>query len=217
MYHYVYRLDHLETNEYYFGSRSSEMHPSLDPYMGSMKKWKPDKAKLRKTTIKDDFKTRIDAILFESNLISNHINNELNRNYHIPPHKFYSLGFVSVKDSAGNVLTVLKTDPKFLSGELVGVFTNRKHTEIAKQKMRDYHKFHHSNQGEKNSQFGTIWITNEFENKKIKKDSEIPIGWRCGCINKKMIGYHWINNDIINKKLKLKENLPTGWKYGRLI
>ena len=32
-------------------------------------------------------------------------------------------------------------------------------------------------QGENNSQFGTIWITNQIENKKIKKDSIIPIGW----------------------------------------
>ena len=34
--------------------------------------------------------------------------------------------------------------------------------------------------GETNSQFGTCWITNEIENKKIKKGSEIPVGWRLG-------------------------------------
>ena len=35
-YHYVYRLDHIDTNEFYFGSRTSKYHPSVDKYMGSM-------------------------------------------------------------------------------------------------------------------------------------------------------------------------------------
>jgi hypothetical protein len=34
--------------------------------------------------------------------------------------------------------------------------------------------------GDKNSQFGTMWITNGIENKKIKKDSDIPIDWKKG-------------------------------------
>lgn len=34
--------------------------------------------------------------------------------------------------------------------------------------------------GEKNSQFGSMWITNEQENKKIKKTEPVPEGWRKG-------------------------------------
>jgi hypothetical protein len=34
--------------------------------------------------------------------------------------------------------------------------------------------------GENNSQYGTMWITNGIENKKIKKESEIPQGWKIG-------------------------------------
>lgn len=37
---------------------------------------------------------------------------------------------------------------------------------------------------ENNSQFGTMWITNEQENRKIKKDDAIPEGWRKGRIIK---------------------------------
>lgn len=33
---------------------------------------------------------------------------------------------------------------------------------------------------ENNSQFGTIWITNGIENKKILKENEIPFGWKRG-------------------------------------
>ena len=38
--------------------------------------------------------------------------------------------------------------------------------------------------GVKNSQFGTMWITNGTDNKKIKKDSCIPLGWYKGRITK---------------------------------
>jgi dissimilatory sulfite reductase (desulfoviridin) alpha/beta subunit len=38
--------------------------------------------------------------------------------------------------------------------------------------------------GPNNSQYGSMWITNNFENKKIKKNEIIPIGWRAGRILK---------------------------------
>jgi hypothetical protein len=34
--------------------------------------------------------------------------------------------------------------------------------------------------GHKNSQFGTCWIANEVENKKIKKGNLMSEGWRLG-------------------------------------
>ena len=34
--------------------------------------------------------------------------------------------------------------------------------------------------GKNNSQYGTVWITNGTENKKIKKNTEIPNGWYLG-------------------------------------
>jgi hypothetical protein len=39
-------------------------------------------------------------------------------------------------------------------------------------------------QGEKNSNFGTMWITNGVENKKIKKDEPIPKFWEKGRVMK---------------------------------
>ena len=38
--------------------------------------------------------------------------------------------------------------------------------------------------GENNSQFGSCWITNGIENRKIKKDDKIPIGWKLGRVFK---------------------------------
>jgi hypothetical protein len=56
-------------------------------------------------------------------------------------------------------------------------FKGKKHTEETKIKM----KLHKNRQlGEKNSQYGTCWITNEKTNQKIHKGNLIPEGWRLG-------------------------------------
>lgn len=41
-----------------------------------------------------------------------------------------------------------------------------------------------SQKGEKNSQFGSFWITNGIESKKVKNDFQIPNGWWKGRITK---------------------------------
>lgn len=61
-------------------------------------------------------------------------------------------------------------------------WTGKKHSEETKEKMRSYKG---KQQGNKNSQFGTSWITNGKENKKNKKNSGIPNGWYLGRINVK--------------------------------
>lgn len=91
--HYVYMLIDPCTNEFYYGSRTCECNAIDDVnYKGSMCRWQPDKSKLIKTIIKDDFETRTLATEYESNIISEHITDELNRNYHIPNKGFYIVG-----------------------------------------------------------------------------------------------------------------------------
>jgi hypothetical protein len=36
--------------------------------------------------------------------------------------------------------------------------------------------------GEKNSQYGTKWITNGINNKKMKKEEKLPEGWKDGYV-----------------------------------
>lgn len=55
-------------------------------------------------------------------------------------------------------------------------------TETAKKKRKETLARIGHQQGIKNSQFGTMWITNEAESKKIKKDMPLPNGWRKGRI-----------------------------------
>lgn len=57
-----------------------------------------------------------------------------------------------------------------------GLFYGKKHSEKTKSIMREKAKLR---TGDKNSQFGTMWIMNSEsgESKKIKKDAIIPDGW----------------------------------------
>ena len=58
-------------------------------------------------------------------------------------------------------------------------FLGRKHTEETKRKMSV--AISAKARGSQNSQFGTMWITNGTENRKIKKDLDIiPEGWYKG-------------------------------------
>jgi len=57
-------------------------------------------------------------------------------------------------------------------------WTGKKHSEKTKEKIGK--AVSKTQSGSKNSQYGTCWITNEKENKKIHKGDLIPEGWRLG-------------------------------------
>jgi hypothetical protein len=52
------------------------------------------------------------------------------------------------------------------------------HTQTAKDKVSAANSI--AQQGQKNSQYGTCWITDGASNKKIKKQDAIPEGWQLG-------------------------------------
>jgi hypothetical protein len=57
-------------------------------------------------------------------------------------------------------------------------FTGKKHTEDTKRKIGEANSI--KQKGENNSQFGSRWITNGEENKKLKMMETIPYGWNLG-------------------------------------
>mgnify|MGYP003610160220 CR=1 FL=1 len=61
-----------------------------------------------------------------------------------------------------------------------GMWDGKSHTEETKKIISS--KLSKLQKGDKNSQFGTCWITNGIENKKIKKEQDIPLGWKKGRI-----------------------------------
>jgi len=101
---------------------------------------------------------------------------EFNTGKYLHPTK----GRVTVKDSKGNFYSVYKNDPRYLSGELKPNCCGHVLSEEIKEKIS---KNMPDISGEKNPNFGKIWIHKNSENKIINK-SEFEyysnIGWKKG-------------------------------------
>lgn len=139
--HYIYKITDPQTGQFYFGSRTCEGSPyNDDDYMGSMVTWKPkNRDRLIKEIIKDDFKSREEAIQFESRIIEENIDNELNENYNIPSKGFCNYGRVfseehirNLREShLGNKLSI--NTKRKISKAMQGVkFSNERKTKISK-------------------------------------------------------------------------------------
>jgi hypothetical protein len=85
-----------------------------------------------------------------------------------------------VKDSKNNIFLVEKTDERYITGKLIPLWRNKKHSDKTRIQMRKTHHKNGDQKGYKNSQYGTCWITNEKENKKIHKGDLVPDGWKLG-------------------------------------
>lgn len=64
-----------------------------------------------------------------------------------------------------------------------GSFKDKKHSAESKQKIGASNSIAQS--GSKNSQFGSFWITDSVQNKKVKSLDIIPVGWYKGRVIKK--------------------------------
>ena len=92
-------------------------------------------------------------------------------------------GKVTVKDKNNNCFLVDVNHPKIISGELKPIWCGKKHKPETIEKVKIKYKEIGHQQGEKNSQYGTCWITKDNTNKKIKKedlDFFEQQGWRKG-------------------------------------
>jgi len=143
-------------------------------------------------------------------------------------------GRIAVKDKDGNIFSVSTTDPRYLSGELCqynkGIKLNR--TQEMKDKIGKINSI--KQQGTGNSQYGTCWIHNNNDTKKIKKEELeqfIKDGWIKGAKfnfnllakekmsigSKKMKGSKFMLKDGKRKKVKRDEielHLKIGWNFG---
>lgn len=96
---------------------------------------------------------------------------------HIITCKYLRLGFkknqILCKDSQLNYMIVDMNDPRYLSGELVPIWKGRSHSEVTKDKMSKSHQI--TSKGERNSQYGKIWICNLELKKSIRiYPSDLP-------------------------------------------
>ena len=95
-------------------------------------------------------------------------------------------GKILVKTKDGDKKFLIdKNDDRLKTGELVPNWTGKHHSEETKNKIKLTKSINHGQLGEKNSQFGKVWIYNEVEkiSKSIKKDQlddYIKLGWKKG-------------------------------------
>lgn len=111
--------------------------------------------------------------------------------------KFHETCILGRKIAREKLSEKLKNDPEFRKkysesmsisakdqykrGDLAQLnWTGKKHSVESKNKIGISNS--RKQKGINNSQFGTCWITNEIENKKIMKGDLIPEGWRLGRI-----------------------------------
>jgi hypothetical protein len=197
MFYYIYKLIHKETGEFYFGSRKSKVEPEKDiAYQGSMVRWKPDKSLLDKVILKSDFLIYEDLIHYEIQIILQHKNDPLNRNYSIPNSKFFL------------------TKSEDTIGEKNG-FYGKHHT--VEHKIQVSKKL----EGENNPSYNKKWINKDGCQKFVSKNdlqSFLDDGWSIGNITSSAYKEKrlWITNGTENRYLKESEFvLPEGWRRGK--
>lgn len=151
MYHYTYRITNIKDRMYYYGVHSSKCLPKEDigiKYFSSSKnkefikdqKVNPQDYKYKIIKI---FKTRREAIEHEI-FLHDKFNVSINEKFYNDT-KQTSMGFdttgrATVKDKDGNIFLVNVDDPRYLSGELVGVSKGNKMSEEFCQKISNANK-----------------------------------------------------------------------------
>lgn len=161
MFHYVYQITNKVNSKMYIGSRTSNIEPAND--LGK-KYFSSSKDKEFQKEQRENPENFIYEVLSIYNNKDDMLNEEIrlhnlyevgkNLNYYNKSKqtsKSFSMnGRVNVKDKDGNILSVSVDDPRYLSGELVGVSK------------------------------GLIWINNGIIRKQINKTDDIPKGWKKG-------------------------------------
>jgi hypothetical protein len=252
-YHFIYKTTNLINGKYYFGMHSTSN--LKDGYLGSGKHLRYSIRKYGKSNFKCEIleflPDRLSLIAREKELITEEmISNPICMNisygglggFQNEEHekKFRIASLANYKEALETARKKQKwlreNDKEWYNREALNnsirlkgnvSWTGKHHTDKSKQKIGQTNSIHQKGNG--NSQFGTCWITNGTENKKIKKNDTIPEGWYVGrcihsdsnCIqngiNHPSYGYHWITNGIKDRKIKKEELVPENWRYGRSL
>jgi hypothetical protein len=206
--HYIYKTTCNVTNRYYIGMHSTTNLE--DGYLGSGKRLRYSIRKYGKENhtkeILEFLPTREDLVIRESEIVDNILLEDvLCMNLRLGGQG----GFISEEQQkhrsiCGNkkLNEKLKNDENFKNNFKKSVseglrkayekgvrlkkinenysWVGKKHKPQTIEKFKQIREDLKSQSGNKNSQFGTCWITNGLENKKIIKGDVIPKGWFLG-------------------------------------
>ena len=199
-YHYIYKTTCIITNRFYIGMHSTDNLE--DGYVGSGKRLWHSINKYGKENhvcqILEFLESRDDLKAREKEIINQEMLNEdlcmniglggqgglLNKEHADKFHEAARLSVIELRKNpewSNNFRNNISKGIKkaFKDGNFIPYnWSGRKHTEETITKMQESKKGHGI--GDKNSQYGKCWITNEIESKKIYKGDTIPEGWRLG-------------------------------------
>jgi len=191
--HFLYKSTNTLNGNYYIGIHSTNKID--DSYIGSGTRFRKEVGKYGKQNFKreilDFFNSREDALAAEYRVVSEVIldvnclnlcqggrvgglNEEARR---LSKEK---RDWLRKHDKEWNkkVSTNVSTGLRIHYENRPGTFTGRTHKSESIEKIKAAAK--NRGIGKTNSQYGTCWITNETENKKINRTDIIPDGWRLG-------------------------------------
>lgn len=202
-YHYIYKTTNIKNGKFYVGMHST--YNLNDGYLGSGTELRRSIRRNGKDNFKIEFleffDSREDLINKEKELVNEQLlkdpmcmnlkpggtggfNNEEHRI------KAQTAGLNVMNKTRNNDkrrLWLLKNDSEWstywkknISDGLKGnkIWLGKTHSEETKRKIGEANSI--KMKGDGNSQFGTCWITNGTENKKIKKTDKLPKGWEFG-------------------------------------
>lgn len=202
-YHFIYKTTNILTGRYYYGMHSTD--DLDDNYLGSGKRLRRSIIKYgeenHKREIVEFCKDREELIKRESEIVNlNEVAKKDCMNMQLGGGGGFSskehqqkcgakgrASFLNkLKDQKYSLEFAIRKSKNTKNAHKMGAYkyehlnwTGKHHTDETKEKMSLSHKGKHI--GENNSQFGTIWITNNIdENKKINKNERIPKGWTKG-------------------------------------
>jgi group I intron endonuclease len=199
-YYYIYKTTNLINGKYYYGMHSTDN--LSDGYLGSGTKLKRSINKHGKENFKTEIleflPNKIELIKREKEIINENVLNDPN-SMNLQPggggglsgeehkKKFVSAGGKATKHLLKKYredhLFNMKNNPEYREKFLDKMRGNtnwlgKTHKEETKRKMSLSKQGMYD--GEKNSQYGTCWITNGIVSDKIKKGDLIPEGWKLG-------------------------------------
>jgi hypothetical protein len=197
-FHYIYKTTCIITERFYIGMHSTDNLE--DGYVGSGKRLWHSINKHGKENhvceILEFLPDRKSLVEREKEIVNiEMLNEELCMNLKLGGDGGCTREVQKTRSSAGGKAfsKMVKTNPDALNnlrqiarlnikkanypGRDYNTFGGKSHTEETKQLMSIKAK---ERTGDKNSQFGTCWITNDVESKKIPKGNVIPEGWRLG-------------------------------------
>lgn len=200
-YYYIYKTTNQINGKFYIGMHCTDN--LNDGYIGSGTQLKRSIIKHGKENFKREIleflPNKEELIKREKEIINEEVLNDPN-SMNLQPggggglttdehkRKFFRAGGLAtlelLKQYRENHLEKMKTDKEYRElyvSKLKGgnnYWLGKHHNDETKKKIGESNSI--KQKGTLNSQFGTCWITNGIENKKVKKEDTIPEGWELG-------------------------------------